>query len=350
MNKSQHGFVTSRTHAILVSARTVLILVLLGYLSGCTAVYKSTGDILVNYGRAEMTPYLMQGSDLGMACATGEAMTPFLVSFESVNSNPTRLAVLTNSMAALCAQQRALEHELDYLRAIRRGRSEVARDSRILQKRYSAQAATRLYESYQRAQKQYPAIRNGQCPRLRSEFDQMVYMVGMLNGIQALVYDTVADNSLALPRNIPANVARAVECLDDNQWWGVPGAIRHTVWAILPMLAPAGTDPWPALRQADQIGRRAGVRLSAALYAMAAYSVGDQQELRHAIHGFPQPADELDPRYRMLNAVSAFTVQTLSDRLWTEATGNRTPFGALGTLPDDQQQTSDESIEDLLRY
>ena len=323
---------------------------LFGLLAGCSPVYKTTGDILVNYGRSEMTPYLLQQNDLGMACATGEAMTPFLVSFETVGASPARIAVLTNSMAALCGQQRALEQELRYLRAVRRGRSDEARDSRILQKRFSAQAGARLYESWQRTRSQYPEIRNGKCPRLRTDFDEMVYLVGLVSGVQALVYDTVADNKLGLPRNIPALAAESAGCLDNDKWWGTPMAIQLTVWAILPMLAPDDIDPWPRLRQADKLGRQHGVRLSSALYTMAAYSVGNGEELERAVHGFPQPVDELDPDYQMLNAISRFTLQTISDRIWTEETGSRTPYAALGTLPQDEQTASPEDIEDLLRY
>lgn len=326
-----------------------LLIPLMLVLQGCTPVYKTTGDILVNYGRAEMTPYLLTYDDLDMACATGEAMTPFLVSFESVNANPTRLAVLTNSMAAVCAQQRALEQELRYIRAIQSGQTAEARDARTLQKRYSSIAGARLYESYQRAIAAYGEATEEHCPRLRSDFDEMVFLVGHLNGVQALLYDGAADNSLGLPRNIAAKSAIASRCLDNAKWWGAPGGIRASVWSILPMLAPADTDTWKLLHEAAQQGYASGVRLSSALYAVSAYSADNKEELRRAIREFANDDQTLDSDYAMLNAITQFTVRSISDRMWTEATGERTPFGALGSFWDDvAEPTTSFNIEDLL--
>ena len=318
-------------------------------LQGCTPVYKTTGDILVSYGRAEMTPYLLTYDDLDMACATGEAMTPFLVSFEAVNSNPTRLAVLTNSMAAVCAQDRALEQELRYMRAIQLGQSSEARDARTMQKRYSAIASARLYESYERSISAYGEATEKRCPRLRSDFDEMVFMVGQLNGVQALLYDAAADNSLGLPRNIAAKAAVAANCLDNKKWWGVPGGIQASVWTILPMLAPEGTDSWKLLQNAAQTGYDSGVRLSSALYAVSAYSSDNKEELRRAIRDFAANSEELNKDYAMLDAITAFMIQGISDRMWTEATGERTPFGELGSFWDDVDSSeSSINIDDLL--
>lgn len=333
---------------LLKPAITLLLSSMLA-LQGCTPVYKTTGDILVSYGRAEMTPYILTYDDLDMACATGEAMTPFLVSFESVNANPTRLAVLTNSMAAVCAQQRALEQELRYIRAIQNGLVAEARDARTLQKRYSALAGARLYESYQRAIKAYGEASEEHCPRLRSDFDELVFLVGHLNGVQALLYDGAADNTLGLPRNIAAKSAIASRCLDNTKWWGAPAGIRASVWTILPMLAPENTDSWALLHKAAQQGYASGVRLSSALYAVSAYSADNQEELRRAIREFANNEQALDSDYAMLNAITNFTVRSISDRMWTEATGERTPFGALGSFWDDVAEPSTSiDIEDLL--
>jgi hypothetical protein len=343
-----NSYVTGRINKLSKPAITVLLLSMLA-LQGCTPVYKTTGDVLVSYGRAEMTPYLLTYDDLDMACATGEAMTPFLVSFESVNANPTRLAVLTNSMAAVCAQERALEHELRYIRAIQNGQAAEARDARTLQKRYSSVAGARLYESYQRVISAYGEATEEHCPRLRSDFDEMVFLVGHLNGVQALLYDGAADNALGLPRNIAAKSAIASRCLDNIKWWGAPGGIRASVWSILPMLAPADTNSWQLLQEAAQQGYASGVRLSSALYAVSAYSADNKEELRRAIREFANNEQTLDRDYAMLNAISQFTVRSISDRMWTEATGERTPFGSLGRFWDDAEEpTTSFDIEDLL--
>lgn len=319
-------------------------------LQGCSVIYKTTGDILVNYGRSEMTPYLLTYDDMGMACATGEGLTPFLVSFESVHAKPTRLAVLTNSMAAVCADNMALQEELRYGRAMRRGDTPEAQDARTLQKRHSEVAASRLYESYLRSVKQYGEVEHGgQCPRLRSEFDELVFMVGLISGVQALLHDATADVAVGVPRDIAAKVERAATCLDSEKWWGVPQGIRASLWNILPMLAPEGVDAWAELESSVDQGYAAGVRLASALYVVTGYSVGDDERVRRGIRGFAANNEELDPDYAMLDAISGFMVEGVSDRLWTEATGQRTPFKRLGTFWDDtRDSSSDVDIDDLL--
>ena len=42
-------------------------------LQGCGVIYKSTGGILISFGRSEMLPYMMTYNDVRMACVTGEA-------------------------------------------------------------------------------------------------------------------------------------------------------------------------------------------------------------------------------------------------------------------------------------
>ena len=319
-------------------------------LQGCSVIYKTTGDILVNFGRSEMTPYLLTYDDMGMACATGEGLTPFLVSFEAVDSKPTRLAVLTNSMAAVCADNHALQEELRYSRAMKRGDTPEAQDARTLQKRHSEVAAARLYESYLRSVKQYGEVEPGaQCPRLRSEFDELVFMVGLISGVQALLHDATADVAVGVPRDIAAKVERAATCLDNEKWWGVPQGIRASLWNILPMLAPEGVDAWAHLEDSIDQGYADGVRLASALYVVTAYSVGDEERVRRGIRGFAANDEELDPDYAMLDAISGFMVEGVSDRLWTEATGQRTPFKRLGTFWDDTRDSdSDINIDDLL--
>jgi hypothetical protein len=51
----------------------------------------------------------------------------------------------------------------------------------------------------------------------------------------------------------------------------------------------------------------------------------------------------------MLDIVATKQVLAVSDRLWTEATGSRTPIGGLGTFWDDQSPAEEAlDIDDLL--
>lgn len=332
----------------MAATRAVLLGAALLVLQGCGMVYKSTGDVLMGFGRSEMLPNMMADDDTRIACAAGEAQTPLLMAFERVGSNPDKLAVLMYVTAASCTEELSLEQELRYLRAVKQGNVSEAQDARILQKRYAAISAKRQLESYNRLMSAFKHPKDGECPKLKKEFDQLVWMIGMVGGVQALMNDGIADGSVGVPRDIAAKVERGVTCLNNDEWWGAPRGIRASIWSILPMLAPANAQPWEELQKAADAGFRNGVRLGSAMYAMAAYSKGDDAHLRKAIRDFAK-SDNVDPEYRMIDTMAATIIGSISDRMWTEATGRRTPLGGLGTFWDDAAKSqSTINIDDLL--
>lgn len=332
--------------------RPLVLAGLVLFLQGCGLIYKSTGDILINYGRDEMLPYVMTDDDTEMACALGESMTPLLMSFEAVGSDPDKLAVLQYVTAGSCSEARALDAELRYLRNISQGDVTEAQDARIVQKRQAAVAAQRQFEAYNRLIGEYGEIKEGQdqCPKLKKDFDEMVWLVGLIAGTQALMNDGTSGGQVGVPRNVAAKVARGAACLENAKWWGVPNGIRGAIWNILPPLAPENAEPWKKMEQAQKIGFDQGVRLGSALYAMAAYSKGDSQRVREAIRKFADyDASKVNNEYRMLDTMAHTIIQGLSDRLWTENTGKRTPIGGLGTFWDEGGGDQDNSdIDDLL--
>ncbi|EKF73469.1 hypothetical protein A11A3_13530 [Alcanivorax hongdengensis A-11-3] len=318
-------------------------------LQGCGVIYKTTGDVLISYGRSEMLPYMMAYDDVRMACITGEAQTPLLMSFERVGSNPNKLGTMVFTTAAACADQLALESELRYMRAVKGGNVNEAQDARIEQKRWAALAAERQLEAYNRMVSEYGEMKEGECPKLKTDFDEMVWLVGNISGVQSLMNDGAADGQVGVPRDIAAKVERNMKCLDNEKWWGVPRGTRAAVWNLLPMLAPPNADAWAELEKSTKIGFDKGVRLSSALYAMSAYSKGDDQRLRKSIRDFAANDKDLDPNYQLLDTIAGSIIQGISDREWTENTGKRTPIGGLGTFWDDKAKSAPTvDINDLL--
>ena len=339
--------------AFLSSPSAVARALLLGasflVLQGCGMVYKSTGDILVSFGRSEMVPYMMADDDTRIACAAGEAQTPLLMSFGRVGAHPEKLAVLMYVTAASCTDELALEQELRYLRAVKQGNVAEAQDARLLQKRYAAMSAKRQYTAYQYLMKAFKHPKDGECPKLKKDFDQLVWMIGLLGGVQSLLNDGVADGSVGVPRDIAAKVERGAACLNNEQWWGAPRGMRASIWNILPMLAPANAQPWEELQKSAETGFRDGVRLGSAMYALGAYSKGDNQHLRKALRDFAANGDNINPEYHMIDVMANTIMMGISDRMWTEATGRRTPLGGLGTFWDDAAKSSPSiNIDDLL--
>lgn len=317
-------------------------------LQGCGLVYKTTGDILVNFSEDEMVPYLMESSDTGMACATGESLTPLLMSFGQAGAHPDKLGVLVNAVAGNCAEKRAVEAELAYLRALEQENVSEAQDARVRQKRYAELAAERQYRSYKLAVGQYGQAENGECPRLRSEFDSLVFMIGQLGGVQALLNDSTAQGAVGVPRNIAAKAEGGAACLDNDQWWGVPQGIRASIWSTLPALKPEGADTWQTLEASVDKGFENGVRLPSALYVISAQGADNSERMRTGIREFANRDFEKNPAYQLLDQVARVQITAVSDLMWTEATGQRTPMGELGTFWDEDGGESNADIDDLL--
>ncbi|HLR17129.1 MAG TPA: hypothetical protein VK099_04580 [Alcanivoracaceae bacterium] len=314
-------------------------------LSACGMVYKTTGDVLVSYGSSKMVPYLMETNDVGMSCAMGESLTPLLLSFESVGSKPQKLGTLVYTTAAACSEERALSAELRYLRAMNNGNVDEARDARIEQQRHAELAAHRQLRGYESAKHVYGEATNDSCPKLRKDFDELVWLIGQVNGLQALLNDSVANGSVGVSRDVLAKVNRGVACLDNTKWWGAPNAIRGAIWTILPMLGPEGVDSWAMLENSVETGLAAGVRLPSALYVMTAYNVNDQERMRDSIRKFANTTNKLSDEYQLIDAIAEQMIYSVSDRLWTDATGQRTPFGELGTFWDDVKVPEDDGFD-----
>jgi hypothetical protein len=94
------------------------------------------------------------------------------------------------------------------------------------------------------------------------------------------------------------------------------------------------------------------VRLSHAVEVAIADGSGHQEHVRDAIrrHAASLKVDKPSRDYQLLDLAASRQVLAVSDRLWTEGTGSRTPVGALGTFWDDEKKSAAPSlsIDDLL--
>lgn len=211
-----------------------LTLAAVAALAGCSAnpIYTTTGVVLSNYSEGEATPYVLQMSDPKMACALGEGIDPLLYSFSRVTEAPDTTGSLLMLLAGNCAEYKAWEAELAYLRADYQGDVATAKDAREEAKRLNALTAKRRYRSFQRAMAAYefdPAAEPLECPFLFSEQDELTFLLGLLTGMQAIVNDANSGAMAGVPRNIAPQAERAATCLDNEKWGGTPNAIRALV-------------------------------------------------------------------------------------------------------------------------
>ncbi len=312
--------------------------------AGCS-LNAMTGDMMSAYTVEEMTPYLLESDDLGMACETGVSMGAYLMSFERVTDPPDKAAISTLVTAASCAQVEVWEAELASLRAIKAGVGADAQDARIRERRAHGVAAKRFYRAWRRVGAAYGAP-GGACPELEEESDELTWLMGMLAGAQGIQHDRASGGMAGMPLDVPRKAARGILCLNNAKWWGVPRALSAAIWTSIPGAAPEGVDPWKVMAEATAVGISSGMRLAQVIEAQAIAAAGRTQQVRAAIvaHAKAIEARPAAGRFRLLDLNATLQVQVLSDRMWTEATGHRTPIGALGTFWDDEAGEVDDGL------
>ncbi len=314
-----------------------------------TAMHQFTrysGKLLIRFIEDQATPYFLNARDVDMGCTMSEAFSLLLPSLNEINVSPHRLSVLFDFLAGSCAEFRAAEEELRYLRAERSRNVLEAQDARILQKRYLNLAAMRQLQGYYHLEKIFSLDPGAQCPDFQSEMEQLYWLVGLMNGLQAVLNDLVSEGVADVPLDISHKVGRGAGCLDNEKWWGMPDAIRASLWVNSLGMTSQEIDPLVLLDSAVQTGLQQGMRVTQVIQAKIYIGLGNHAQVKSIIrenvkhrNSFPTPA------YVFLDHLATAKLLTISDYLWTEATGKRTPMGRMGQFWDDPAQ--DVEIVDL---
>ena len=324
------------------------------FLSGCSQFVKTGANTALSFGDKHIVPPILSVGDAEMVCNTGTAITPVIMSTKDMGADPTRMAVLLYSAAGMCAEHRALQAELRYLRASKSGQVTEAQDARVEQKRWAALAAQRQYTGYQLLAEHWQAKHKytlgESCPKMRKDLDQTVYLLGLISGLQAMTNDINSGGKVNVPKDIAAIVERGMTCLDNNKYWGAPNATRAVIWTLLPGANEGKPDPYQTLKQSMQIGEQKGVRLAHALYAVAAQASGDDAKLRDALRAYGASRAEDKPvnkEFRLLDSMADQMIQGIADRYWTEHTGVRASDDGYSQFWDDQGAAGDDDLFDL---
>lgn len=329
---------------------------ILAFTSGCSQIKKTGANVVLRNVEKDLIPPLFGIDDVQMSCVAGESQAPLLLAVEGgMKADAHEILVLLYASAGVCSEQRAFEHEMRYLRASKANLIDEAQDARVMQKREAETAARRQMagfkhlEAYFEVGKKAPI--GAKCPKFKRDFDEFVYMMGLIEGMQGMVNDIAAQQVVGVPKDIAAKVERAMQCLDNNKWWGTPMATRAVIWTLLPGAGEGKGDPWEVIKQNMRVADRTGVRLPYALYAMAAQAKGDEALIRDALKAFAATQDSaINPKYRMVDALASMIMYNVSDRYYTEKTGSRTPPGSMGRFWDEvpAQQEDGIEIDDLL--
>jgi hypothetical protein len=324
------------------------IVIVFGMLLSSCSMHAMTGDLISEFTWMHVNPYLLSTNDTAMACETAVSTGGMLLAYSRVTDMPHKGAVGTYLTAAGCAEAEAWEAELETIRALRGGDAEAAQDARIVQKRAHGLAAQRLYAAWTHMKALYgdPAVA---CPVLEGPSDELAWFMGNLAGASSVEHDRAAAAQVNVPLDVPRHAALGIACLDDATWFGIPSALQASVWLSIPGATPEGRDPWATLDEAMKLGEASGVRMAHLLKIKAAMGAGKIDVARATIKVMvaAQEAQEPPSEWRLLDLSAREQVQALSDRLWTEATGHRTPHRGLGQFWDDESDmVADEGLLD----
>ena len=314
-------------------------------LSGCQNFQAGNTHVVLGILEKKVVPPTLQMSDVDMGCAFALANTPLIASTRAFYADPSMLESVQLLAAGGCAEQQALEEELRYMRAQRDKRPDEALDARTSQKRALQRAASRQLGAFERMrgalEKKYKFSYGQSCPKFRKDFDELVYLLGTIAGLQAFANDVAAQQVVGVPSDIPPKAEFAMTCLSNTRWFGAPLGLRATVWSLVPG-GSEGKDVDAAYDLAMSIGEREGVRVAHVMASIAAISADKQDRVRQILRRatnvkyFQPNAD-----FRFVDETAMLQLQNISDRLWTQNTGMRTPVGKLGKFWDDKAETGD---------
>ena len=326
----------------------------LALLTGCQSIQRNASNLTLGIVERNVVPPVLQGPDLEVGCTHATAMVPLIGSVRSFHGDPSGLESILSTTSSLCAEGEANAEELRYLRAQRDRRTSDALDARTNHKRLLERTARRQLAAFdmmrQALEKKYRFQYGQTCPigkfkRKDAEFDQLIYLLGTISGLQAMVNDVAAQKAVGVPTDIPPQAEFAMSCLDNTKWWGTPQAIQATVWSVVPGAAE-GKDVTGIFNQAMTTGERAGVRLPHVLAAIAAGFTDDKRRMRDIIRRSATVTDyKASKDFRYIDEVASVSLRHLSDRDWTVGTGARTPVGAMGTFWDDPVASKDNGVD-----
>ena len=307
-----------------------ILVLLMGLLQACaTRVDRFTIDRVLDRG--------MMVPDVAKVCEVGQSLAHPMAAVAPANKPPRRALLIAEVSAGLCYEPDAWEAELagarirHHFQALQSGRTAEIKDARIREQRIHTMAGARFYRSYQQLEATWGNPDEG-CPNIASR-DEIVYLLGLFSGINALLHDRAGGGELEVPMDLLPRIARASECLDNESWWQVPAAFQAAIWATVPGSGPDDIDPWQALEDAASKGESSGVRLARAVQVLIAANAGQTALVEQGIqaHASSLAATPSQPEWALLDEYARLVTLHQSDLIWTESEGVRT--STLGLLP-----------------
>ena len=322
--------------------RTSLALVATLVLGACSKD-RLVGNGLRTYTIDHALPMILQVDDVPMICHANDGFTPIIKAFTRFKVETDMMLAFGYAGSSICTENQAVEKELWSSLAEKQGWPDVAIDARIAQQLLNRDHTV----SYFKKQHNYE-FGEGKCPKLTQEVEELLLFVGATSALQGLNNDVSSGRLVNVDMGIPPKVVKAMDCLDNNKWWGFPQSIRAALTIILPESPAIEAEAWKALQQNSALGVQQGMRVGYATYAVIAAIKGRDDYLRLALKGFESVTpDKINKDYLLLDTIAEQQVRHLANRFWMRLEGRRAPTEGYSQFLDEKRQP-DASLEGLL--
>ena len=327
----------------------VIIAIALG-ISGCS-VRDMAASGMVSFGNDYISPWFMASSDTDVMCAMGEGMAAMTF---PMGPNIDPMIPMVTLASGMCADEKAKEQELRFLRAMNRNDVPTAQDARTMQKRWTTLSAQRQYFGYQAAERYFGEPDAQHCPNFADRNEEMAYLFGMFGGLQAVQMDLAVSGAAGVPLDVMPKALAGLQCVNSDEFWGIPNAVLAVVdisKAKLGQEENAVQQGMDRLHQAARKGEAEGVRMVHLIEATLYMTQGDETAIKNVIrkHVAMKQEQPANPELNLMDDMATRGLRLISDKLWTAHTGQRTPFGKFGTFWDDKAVPDDAmDIDDLL--
>ncbi|MFA5624096.1 MAG: hypothetical protein WC966_03425 [Bradymonadales bacterium] len=330
-----------------MTAKLLRVLILCSIFTALScSVQKMAMKSVVSYTKDDAIPYLMTQSDVNSAAAMGEAFVPLIASMTRLKIDNDEVIVASAMASGMSAEALAREAELRRIRAIRENNPSQAQDALIAEKQSHALAARRFFTAYTSALSAYGDLAET-CPKFKEENSEMLALLGLASGALAILHDFNAEKSVGISLDVPVKIEKAARCFDNAKWWGLPTALRASIWLSIPGSGSENEEALASMKEAAAIGDAAGVTLARALWAQMAKSVGNTDNMCEALQGMP--TSSANPHdYALLSAYAQQVAQHQADVLWTQKEGHRAPFGTMSCPQESENPVFNDEFDDLL--
>lgn len=295
--------------------RTLLAVSLCIFSAGCSLLYKPVGGTLNAYAEEFAIKDFLTYQDVDLLCQSGGSLAPLINSFKAVGTPTHKTQLTLLLLSGFCAEQQAHEYEIAALIANQSGNYSAAQTLSALKQRHLGIAASRQYRSYLDTAIAYPSD-GSTCPTLHEEQDELLFLLGNLQGLEAIVNDGKSGAAANVPKNIANDIYRAMDCVNNETWWGVPESVRAALLAFLPNLDRAKAAQIDAiLDQSIALGKNVNTPLAETVALTAWEGQGNSQRLERLIKEHFEYAKnaELDSRWLTINFINNRHLENKAD-------------------------------------